>query len=93
MEALGDPALPAAVGEEPVVADADEPAGEHVEEEAAGELVEGELEVPGATAAVVLVTEPDVVLVEFDESVVGDGDAVSVAGEVGEHGVGPVTGD
>ena len=38
--------------------------------------------------AVVLPLEGDAALIEGDESAVGDGDAMGVSGEVGEHGFG-----
>ena len=49
----------AAVGQEPVVTDANEPAREDVEQEPAGELSEREREGPGSPTAVVLVAEGD----------------------------------
>ena len=42
----------------------------------------------GAVAAVVLVAEGDAGLVERDQPLVGDGDAVGVARQVGQHGLG-----
>ena len=42
-----------------------------------------------ALGAVVLPPEGDAVVVEGDEAAVGDGDAVGVAGEIGEHRLGP----
>ena len=42
-----------------------------------------------AVAAVVLVAEGDAALIEADEAAVRDGDAVGVAGEIGEHRFGP----
>ena len=40
-------------------------------------------------AAIVLVAEGDAGLVERDQTPVRDGDAVGVAREIGEHGLGP----
>ena len=42
--------------------------------------------------AVVLPLEGDLLAVEGEEAAVGDGDAVGVAGEIGEHGLGPSEG-
>jgi len=41
-----------------------------------------------AVGAVVLVPESDAVLVERDQPAVGDGDAVGVARQIGEHHLG-----
>ena len=45
-----------------------------------------------AMAAVVLVSEGDAVLVSLDQPVVGDGDPVGIATEIGERGGGPLNG-
>ena len=45
-----------------------------------------------STGAVILPPEGDALLVERDEPAVGDGDAVGVAGEIGEHRLGPAKG-
>src|SRR6266851_2757778 len=63
-----------------------------VEEEAPDELVGGErhgAEPRLPVAAVVLVTEGHAALVEAEQAAVRDGDAVGVAGEIGEHRFGP----
>ncbi len=60
--------------------------------EASDELVRCECHglVPlAALGPVVLPFEGDGVGVEGDEAAIGDGDAVSVAGEISEHGLGP----
>ncbi len=87
----GDVVAASAVGEQAVVADAVEALGQHVDEEAADELVRCErhgLVALVPFAPVVLVLEGDAVVVEGDEAAVGDGDAVGVAGEIGEYGLG-----
>src|SRR5277367_3979081 len=79
---------PAAIGEQTVMADAMEPAGQHVDEEAADELVDGECHHPAPSlllGAIVFPFESDPGIVERGEPAVGDGDAVGVAREVGQH--------
>jgi hypothetical protein len=81
------------VGEEAVIANAHEALGKDVEKEASEELdgVKGH----GALSAllsVVLVAEGDLAVVEGEESLVGDGDAVGVAGEVFEDLLGTAEG-
>jgi len=74
--------------EQAVVADAVEPAWQKVEQEAADELVGAERHdtLPVRTiAAIVLVAEGDAGLVEGEQPPVRDGDAMSVAREIGEH--------
>lgn len=83
--------LAACAGEEPVVADAVESARQGVEQKAADELVGGErhdLLAVGAALAIVLVTEGDRGIVEADEAAVRYRNAVGVAGQIGEHGLG-----
>src|SRR5260370_523095 len=72
--------------------DAVKPLRQNVEEEAPDELVGGEgycaiSRLP--VAAVILVAKGHVALVESHETAVRDGDAMSVAGEIGEHRLGP----
>jgi hypothetical protein len=77
-------------GEEAVVADAVEAAGQHVEKEAADELVGRErhgLEPVAAFDPIVLPPEGDAVVVEPDQTRIRDRDAVGVAGQVGEDGL------
>jgi hypothetical protein len=79
-------------GDETVVADAVEAAGEHVLEKAADELVGRErhgLEAVAAFDPVVFPFEGDALVVERNETRVGDRDAVGVAGEIGEDGLRP----
>src|ERR1700758_2980501 len=64
------------------------PLGWNVEQEAPDELVGAERHcaVPRLpVAAIILVLEGHAAPVESNEATVGDGDAVCVAGEVGEH--------
>ena len=71
------------LGEQAVVADTVEALGQNVDEEAADELVCCErhhLVTIGAFDPIVLVVEADTVFVERDQSAVGDGDAMGVAG-------------
>ena len=85
-------ALQPALASSPVVADAVKPLGQDVEQEAPDELVGRERHCAVSrlpVAAVVLVAEGHAALVESDEPAVRDGDAVGVAGEIGEHRLGP----
>src|ERR1019366_8940101 len=80
-----------AMSEQAVVADAMEAARQHVDEEAADELVGGERHdlLPLTTfGAVVLPLEGDAVAVERDEAAVGDGNAVGVARQISQHRLG-----
>src|SRR5437762_4609225 len=81
--------LPAAgVGEQAVVANAVEAAGKDMQQEAADELIGAERHrfVAGlAFGAIVLVAKADPALIERKQPRIGDGDAVRVAGKVGEH--------
>ena len=91
----GDVGLAVARGEQAVVANAMEALGLGVHEEAPDELVGGQRHgaVAGvAVTAVVLVTERDAGLVERDQAPVRDGDAVRVARQVGQHGLGATEG-
>src|SRR6185436_18069485 len=74
-------------GEQAVVADAVEALGQHVDEEAADELVGCERHRLVSVAAldpVILPFEDDTSLVECDQAAVGDGDAMGVAREIGQ---------
>src|SRR5262249_31985249 len=78
-------------GQQAVVADAMEALGQDVDEESADELVCGECHalVPiSALDTVVLPLEGDAVLVECDQAAIGDGNAVGIAGEIGQHRLG-----
>ena len=73
-------------GEQAVVADAVEAVRQHVNEEAADELVGCERHSLVAIApfdAIVLPLEGDAVVVECDQAAVGDGDAVGVTRQIG----------
>jgi hypothetical protein len=65
--------------------------GQDVDEEAADELTGGKrhsLVSRAAVGAVILVPEGDAIFVERDQPAVGDGDAVGVARQIGEHRLG-----
>ena len=65
---------------------------QHVQHEAADELRRRQrhgLVAVGAFDAIVLVLEGDAVLVDGDQAAVGDGDAVGVARQIGQHSLGP----
>ena len=77
-------------GEQAVMADAVEAAGQDVQEKAADELGGVERHGPEPVAAfdpVVLPFEGHAGFVEHEEPGVGDRDAVGVAGEIGEDGL------
>jgi len=77
-------------GEQAVVADAMETLGQHVDEEPTDELagVERHRRISaGAFDPVVLDLERNAPLVDCDQAAVRDGDAVRVAGQIGEHGL------
>jgi hypothetical protein len=75
-----------AVGEEAEVADAVEAVGHGVLQEAADELVSGERHQLGfAVLPIVLPSEADLAVVEPEQTAVGDGDTVGIAGEIAEH--------
>ncbi len=80
--------LASAAGEQAVVTYPVEALGRNVEQEAADELVgaerHGSLAV-GAVAPIILVAEGDAALVELDQPTVRDGDAMSIARQIGEH--------
>src|SRR5215471_10607283 len=79
-------------GEQAVMADAVEAFGQHVDEEAADELVGGErhlLVSIAALDAIVLPLEGHTVIIDRDQTSVGDCYAVGVARQIGEHGLRP----
>src|SRR5712671_186525 len=83
--------LAGGAGEQPVVTDAAEPLWQDVEQEAPDELVGGErhgAQPRPAVVAVVLVAEGHAAFVEAEQAAIGDGDTVSVSGEIGEHRLG-----
>src|ERR1700732_5556818 len=80
-----------AAGEQTVVTDAVESGWQHVDEEAADELAgcEGhDLVSIAAFAAVILPLEADAIVVERAQAAAGEGDAVGVAREIGQHRLG-----
>src|SRR3984893_16106980 len=79
-----------AFGEQAVVTDSVQAFWQHVDEEAADELVGGERHAfvsIAALDAVVLPREGDGLLIEGDQPAVGDGDAVGVARQIGQYGL------
>src|SRR5215472_11372166 len=85
---LGEMLAACGIGDEAIVADAMKAAGQNVQQEAAHELVgvEGHGLVAGpAFGAVILPAEGDATLVEREQAAVGDGHAMGVAGQIGEH--------
>src|SRR5271157_4525029 len=81
-----------AVGEQAVVTDAMQALGQHVYQEAPDELMRGQrhdLVAGGAVGAIILVSEGHPPVVAGDQSMIGDGDAVGVTREIGEHCLGP----
>ena len=74
------------IGQEPERADADKATGQDVEQETAQELLRIErhhsLLIP---VGIILPAESNLVMLESHEAVVGDGYAMSVAGEIAEH--------
>jgi hypothetical protein len=78
-----------ALGEETVVADAMEAVGQDVEKEAPDELMRGKThEAATPTAAVVPIGKCDFGVVDGHEPGIGDGGAMGVAGEIGQHALG-----
>ena len=91
--AQGEGLAAVAVGEQSEVADLDEACGQDVEQEAADELDR----IEGHDAAAVVVSgvppaEAHLSVVEAEQSSVGDGDAVGVAGQVLQHMFGSAEG-
>lgn len=80
--------LASGAGKQAAMPDAVESLWQHVEQEAADELVGGErhdLLPVGAVATIVLVVEGDAARVEADEAAVRDRDPVREARQIGEH--------
>jgi hypothetical protein len=78
-----------AIGEESEGTDADKAAGENMEQETAQELVRGEGHHPLLiTVRIIFPAEGNLVLVEGHETVVGNGHAMGVAGEIAQHMLG-----
>jgi hypothetical protein len=77
--------LPIAIAEEPVVADPFEPLWQDMEQKPADELVGGQRHGGDVIAvSVVLPAESNLVIVDGDQTVVGDRDPVGVAPEIVE---------
>ena len=77
-----------AVGEQPIVSDAMEALGQHVDQEATDELVGRQrhrLVAARSLDPIVLVLEGDVVLVGGQQPAIGDRDAVGVARQIAQH--------
>ena len=88
---FGDGVGAGGIGEQAIVADAMEAVGQDVKKETADELVgiERHDTVTGRSVApVIFPFEADTVAIEGNEAGIGDGDAMGVAGEIGEHGIG-----
>jgi hypothetical protein len=83
LEADGQQAGAAAVGEEAEVADAYEAAWEQMQQKAPQELVDGQLhQLLLVAVSGVAPAEGDVAVFDGDESVVGDGNAMGVGTEI-----------
>ena len=81
-----DAASAYAIREKAVVADANEPGREHVQQKAPEELVDVESEeLLGVAVCVVAIAEADTLAVEGDDAGVADGDAVGVVGQIREY--------
>ena len=81
---------PMTIGEETDVADAVEAVGHGVLQKTADEFVGWQRHYFGlAVLAIVLPGEADLPILEPDQTAVGDGDTVGVAGEIAEHLFGP----
>ena len=79
-----------AFGEEAVVPDAVKAVRQDVEEKATDELVRGKAhDAAAAAAAIILVGERHFIFVDGDEPRIGDRGAMGVAGEIGQHSLGP----
>ncbi len=82
-----------AVGEESEVSDANQTAGQNVQQETAQELMGGDgHDLLPAAVGVVSPAEGDAIVFEGHETMVGDGDAMSVAGQVVENMCGAAEG-
>lgn len=82
-----------AVGEESEVANANQSPGQNVDEEAAQELMGGNgHDLLLAAVGIISPAERDAIVFEGHEAMVGDGDAVGVAGQVVENVFGAAEG-
>ena len=74
------------IGHEAEVTNAMEAFRQGVQQEATNELVVGLLhDLCRVVVSVILPGEPDMIVVDLDDAAIGDGDAVRVAPEIGEH--------
>ena len=74
------------IGHEAEVTNAMEAVRQGVQQEATNELVGGQLhDLCRVVVSVILPGEPDMIVVDLDDAAIGDGDAVRVAPEIGEH--------
>ena len=86
----GDVVAAGCFGQQAIVADAVEALWQDMDEETADELADSERHQPVPVAAfdpVVLASESDAGVVEGNQTAVGDGDAMGVAREIGQHSV------
>lgn len=77
-----------AIGEQAVMANLMEAVRQDVEQEAAHKLTNGQAHdfgLASAVLAVILPTEPDMLVVEIDETTIADGDAMRVARQIGKN--------
>jgi hypothetical protein len=82
-----------AIGQEAERADADKAARQDVEQEAAQELLRTERHHSLLiTVGIILPTESNLVMLESQEAMVGDGYAMGIAGEIAEHMMGTAEG-
>src|SRR5450631_2472091 len=76
------------IGKQPVVTDTIEPIRQNMKQEAANELASGErhgLALCLSLLAVVLPAKADMLIGEFDEPAIADGNTVGIAREIGQH--------
>jgi hypothetical protein len=82
-----------AIGQEAERADADKAVGQDVKQETSQELLRGEGHRPVLIiVCIILPAEGNLVVLEGQEAVVGDGNAMGVAGEIAEHMMGAAEG-
>ena len=82
-----------AVGEKAEVADADQALGQNVDQEAAQELIGGDRhDFLLAAVRIVFPAKRDSIILERHQSMVGDGDAVRIAGEIVQNMLGTAEG-
>ena len=78
-----------ALGEKAIVTNAVEAVGQDVQQEPSDELVRGEAhDAAAAAAAIILVGERHVIVVDGDDPRIGDCGAMRVTGEIGQHALG-----